>query len=244
VSLAIRDLPSPNHDERPTHAAIDTLILHYTGLPTARAAIERLRDPSSRASAHYLVDEDGVVLRLVDEDRRAWHAGDSHWRAHRALDDRSIGIELVNPGHGPGYRHFPVLQLAIVCDLCLEILSRHDIPPRNIVGHSDVAPERCQDPGEQFDWEGLARNGVGLWPETVPDHGTGAVVRDAASLRPVRATLSEVGYHVAPEGSLDPALSAVLRAFQRHWRPEAITGQADAGTTARLLGVARLMGIG
>jgi N-acetylmuramoyl-L-alanine amidase len=243
VFVDIRDLPSPNQDERPDGVPIDTLVLHYTGMRTAQAAIDRLRDPAARVSSHYVVDEDGTVLRLVPEARRAYHAGVSYWRGNAELNGRSIGIEIINPGHEWGYRDFPVLQLAAVCDLCLEILSRHAIPPRNIVAHSDVAPDRKEDPGEKFDWEGLARNGVGLWPEDVPDLGTGGAVRDAARLRDVRRVLGEVGYRVAPEGVLDPALATVLRAFQRHWRPEAVTGQADAGTLARLLGVARLVGI-
>jgi N-acetylmuramoyl-L-alanine amidase len=234
------------------------LILHYTGMQSARAAIERLRDPAAKVSSHYVVDEDGFVLRLVAEERRAYHAGVSYWRGHSELNGRSIGIEIVNPGHEFGYRDFPVLQLAAVCDLCLSILSRHRIPARNIVGHSDVAPDRKEDPGEKFDWEGLAQNGVGVWPAGVADLGrtsggrtgggrtiwdtTGADttggVRDAAGLRGVRAALADIGYRVAPEGALDPGLSTVLRAFQRHWRPEAITGQADSGTLARLLAVA------
>jgi N-acetylmuramoyl-L-alanine amidase len=242
VSLTIRDLESPNQDDRPAGTPIDMLILHYTGMQSARAAVERLRDPAAKVSSHYVVDEDGEILRLVAEERRAYHAGVSYWRGNTELNARSIGIEIVNPGHEWGYRDFPVLQLAAVCDLCLSILSRHAIPARNIVGHSDVAPDRKEDPGEKFDWEQLARNDVGLWPFDVPDLGTTEAVRDAEGLRVVRAALGEIGYRVAPEGALDPALSAVLRAFQRHWRPEAVTGQADAGTRARLLGVVRLIG--
>ena len=242
MTLPIRDLPSPNQDERPDGCQIDMVILHYTGMKTAREAVDRLRDPAAKVSSHYLVDEDGNVLRLVAEERRAWHAGVSSWRGQRALNSRSIGIEIANPGHEFGYRDFPVLQLVSVCDLCLEILSRHDVPARNFVGHSDVAPDRREDPGEKFDWEGLARNAVGLWPDDVPDLGTTGAVRDAASLRDVRAALAHIGYEVAPEGALDPALAAVLRAFQRHWRPEAVTGQADFGTLARLLGVGRMCG--
>ena len=236
----IIDRPSPNHDER--GAPVDMLILHYTGMRTAQEAIDRLRDPESAVSSHYVVDEDGTVFRLVPEDRRAWHAGISFWRGHTALNARSVGIEIVNPGHEWGYRDFPVLQLAAVCDLSLEILARHPIPARNVIGHSDVAPDRKQDPGERFDWHSLAANGVGLWPEDVPDLGIGGIVRDAVSLWDVRRALRAIGYDVAPEGALDPALSLVLRAFQRHWRPEAVTGQADAGTLARLLGVRRLVG--
>ncbi len=241
MTLAIEDRPSPNHDARPDATPIDMIVLHYTGMPTAAAALARLADPAAEVSAHYVVAEDGLIWRMVPETRRAWHAGVSYWRGASDINARSIGIEIVNPGHEGSCPPYPVLQLAVVCDLCLDIISRHPIPARNIVGHSDIAPERKRDPGEKFDWEGLARNGVGLWPDGVPDLGTGGAVRDAASLRDVRAALDEIGYRVAPEGALDPALATVLRAFQRHWRPEAITGQADAGTLARLLAVARLV---
>jgi N-acetylmuramoyl-L-alanine amidase len=241
VTLHIRELPSPNHDGRPAGVRIDTLILHYTGMQSAQEAIDRLRDPVARVSSHYVVDEDGSVLRLVPEERRAWHAGVSYWRGNTELNGRSIGIEIVNPGHEWGYRDFPALQMAVVCDLCLAILSRHAIPARNVVAHSDVAPDRKDDPGEKFDWRGLAQNGVGMWPQDVPDLGATGAVPDADALRDARAALAEIGYHVAPQGALDAALATVLRAFQRHWRPEAITGQADAGTLARLLGVQQLV---
>ena len=239
MSLAIRDKLSPNHDERPT--PVDVLILHYTGMKSAQEAIDRLGDPEAKVSSHYVVDEDGTIFRLVPEERRAWHAGVSYWRGHTALNGRSIGIEIVNPGHEWGYREFPALQMAAVCDLCLSILSRHRVPARNVVAHSDVAPDRKEDPGEKFRWDDLARNGVGLWPIGVADTGTGGVIRDAVGLRPTRAALGHIGYDVAREGALDPALSTVLRAFQRHWRPEAVTGQADAGTLARLEAVAAMV---
>jgi N-acetylmuramoyl-L-alanine amidase len=238
-ALPVLDRPSPNHDARGTD--VDMLILHYTGMKTAAAAIERLCDADAQVSSHYVVDQDGTILRLVAEDRRAWHAGVSHWRGHTALNARSIGIEIVNPGHEWGYRPFPALQMAAVCDLCLEILSRHAIPARNVVAHSDVAPDRKQDPGELFDWRGLARNGVGLWPHDVPDLGTGGVIRDMPSLQAVRAALIEIGYDVATEGGTDPALTSVIRAFQRHWRPESVNGQVDDGTLLRLHAVQRLV---
>jgi N-acetylmuramoyl-L-alanine amidase len=241
VTPTIRDLLSPNQDDRPAGVPIDMLILHYTGMQSAHAAVERLRDPVAKVSSHYVVDEDGFVLRLVAEEQRAYHAGISYWRGNTEVNGRSIGIEIVNPGHEWGYRDFAVLQLAAVCDLCLSILSRHAIPARNIVAHSDVAPDRKEDPGEKFPWEDLARNGVGIWPVGVPNLGTTGTVRDATGLRGVRAALGDIGYRVAAEGAFDPALSSVLRAFQRHWRPEAVTGQADSGTLARLLAVAQMV---
>ena len=214
------------------------LILHYTGMKSAREAIDRLRDPAAEVSSHYVVDEDGTIFRLVPEDRRAWHAGVSWWRGHSGLNDRSIGIEIVNPGHEWGYRDFPALQMAAVCDLCLGILSRHPIRPSDVIGHSDAAPDRKEDPGEKFGWEDLARNGVGLWPFGTDGADTGGIIRDSLALRRVRMLLASIGYRVTAEGGLDPTLSAILRAFQRHWRPEAVTGQADRGTLARLEGVA------
>ena len=163
-------------------------------------------------------------MRLVPEHLRAQHAGISYWRGVRGLNDTSIGIEIVNPGHEWGYRPFPPVQMAAVRDLCLAILSRHAIPARNVVGHSDVAPNRKQDPGELFDWRGLAADGIGLWPATDED-----AVPDA------RAVLTAIGY--------DPAhdLPTTLRAFQRHWRPHIVNGEADGGTLDRLSSIQRAM---
>lgn len=214
----VRELPSPNWDERPEGVPVDMLILHYTGMRSAQVALDRLCDPAARVSSHYVVDEDGVVWRLVAERHRAWHAGVSQWRGASALNDRSIGIEMVNPGHEWGYRAFPALQMAAVCDLCLGILGRHPIPARNVVGHSDVAPDRKQDPGELFDWPGMAANGVGLWP----DFGKASI-----EVAKVASTLRAIGY-----GEADPG--AILGAFQRRWLPAGVTGQADAATRARL----------
>ena len=218
--MRIRDLPSPNHDERPQ--PIDMLVLHYTGMESGAAAIARLRDPAAKVSSHYVVEEDGAVFRLVPEERRAWHAGVSHWRGESALNGRSIGIEIVNPGHEFGYRPFPALQMAAVCDLCLAILSRHAIRARDVVAHSDIAPDRKEDPGELFDWEGLAANGVGLWPGAPATGAPG----DAAAL------LAAIGYRT------DLPLPVLLRAFQRHWRPARVDGVADGETMARLAAVA------
>jgi len=232
--LAITELPSPNQDERPAGVPVDTLVLHYTDMETGAAAIARLRDPEARVSSHYVVEEDGQVFRLVPEARRAFHAGISHWRGHELLNGRSIGIEVVNPGHSCGYRPFPALQMASLADLCLGILARHPIPARNVVAHSDVSPDRKRDPGELFDWQGLASVGVGLWPEGVEGGDLSAV---PGGMGRAESLLRRIGYRV------DPARPEVaLLAFQRHWRPEECGGRADAGTLARLEAVAALAG--
>ena len=224
MTLRITERPSPNHEPRPDGEAIDTLILHYTGMQSGAEAIARLRDPADIVSSHYVVEEDGQVFRLVPEALKARHAGVSHWRGREALNATSIGIEIVNPGHEWGYRHFPAMQMASVADLCLEILGRHPIPARNVVGHSDVSPDRKQDPGELFDWEGLAANGIGLWPQQ-----DGATDGDALEL------LGRIGYRT------DLPLPVLVTAFQRHWRQEQVDGIADAETLARMQGLIRLM---
>ena len=156
---------SPNQEPRPAGVAIDTLILHYTGMKTAKEALSRLCDPEAKVSAHYLVDEDGAVFLLVPEAKRAWHAGVSSWRGESNINDRSIGIELVNPGHEFGYRAFPEKQMAALIPLLRGILARHPIPQSRVLGHSDVAPGRKTDPGELFEWHRLAESGIGLWPD-------------------------------------------------------------------------------
>jgi len=157
------DRPSPNHDER-GDVAIDMLVLHYTGMASGAAALDRLCDPAAKVSAHYTIDEDGTVYAMVPEARRAWHAGVSWWGGDTNINTRSIGIELVNPGHEFGYRAFPDAQVAALTTLCHGILMRHPIPSARVLGHSDVAPARKDDPGELFPWERLAKLGIGLWP--------------------------------------------------------------------------------
>jgi N-acetylmuramoyl-L-alanine amidase len=226
------DAPSPNHSSR-DGAAVDTLILHYTGMRSGAEALARLRDPEAGVSSHYLVEEDGRVFRLVEEARRAHHAGASSWRGREALNACSIGIEIVNPGHEWGYRAFPALQMAAVAELCLDILARHAIPARNVVAHSDVAPDRKQDPGELFDWRGLAEEGVGLFPTATP--GLDRVLPVAAERRALQL-LGAIGYRT------DLAIPVLVTAFQRHWRPERVDGRPDAGTLARMEAVLALCG--
>jgi N-acetylmuramoyl-L-alanine amidase len=211
-------MPSPNHNDR-GGAAIDMLVLHYTGMTSGLAALERLCDPAAKVSAHYTVDEDGTVYAHVPEDRRAWHAGVSHWAGIDNINSCSIGIEIVNPGHEYGYRAFSDTQIATLIKLCGGILQRHPIPPSRVLGHSDVAPARKEDPGELFPWQQLAKAGIGLWPDAVQgDLGAEALTR--------------YGYDPdAPPGK-------VITAFQRHFRPQKLDGQWDgecAGLLASLL---------
>jgi N-acetylmuramoyl-L-alanine amidase len=226
--LRFVDRPSPNHDARPQGQAVDILLLHYTDMESAAAALERLCDPAARVSAHYCIDEDGTVYRLVDEARRAWHAGVSSWAGASDINARSIGIELVNPGHTCGYRPFPAAQMTALSALAKAILARHPIPPGRVLGHSDVAPARKRDPGELFDWRALAAAGIGLWPAAP------SPADPAPGIAELQAQLSRFGYAVPRHGRLDDETRAVLAAFQRHFRPAAVTGEPDGETAARL----------
>ncbi len=214
--MTASERPSPNFDDRPADTPIDMVVLHYTGMESAEAALGRLCDAEARVSAHYVIDEDGTVISLVAEDKRAWHAGVAFWRGETDINGRSVGIELVNPGHQFGYREFPDPQMAALEGLARDILARHPIEPRNVVGHSDVAPGRKTDPGELFDWRRLAAAGIGLWPEG----GEG----DAEK---VPEMLAAYGYDTTDE-------AAAMVAFQRHFCPESLDGRADPQTAGRL----------
>jgi N-acetylmuramoyl-L-alanine amidase len=235
--VLVRERLSPNHDARPEDEPVDILVLHYTGMQSGAAAIERLCDPASRVSSHYVVEEDGTIWRLVQEERRAWHAGVSFWRGHEGLNGRSVGIEIVNPWHEWGYRPFPPVQMAAVRDLCAGVLARHPIPARNVVAHSDIAPDRKQDPGELFDWRGLASAGIGLWPDFPV-----APSDDRLDPATLRADLALIGYPVPLDAEGEAAFATLLRAFQRRWRPAGVSGIADAETALRASVLASTVG--
>ncbi len=222
---AVHVIPSPNHDARPSQTGVDMILLHYTGMRTGREALARLTDPATRVSAHYLIEEDGRVFVLVPEERRAWHAGVAAWEGIRDINARSIGIELVNPGHEFGYRPFPDRQITALIALIYDIRRRWPVPDCRILGHSDVAPLRKQDPGELFPWDRLAAAGIGLWPAK---RGW----RSHDRVAPLSA-LAAFGYGwLAGEDAETTA--AVVRAFQRHFRPEQIDGHWDEECGRRL----------
>ena len=236
---AVIDMPSPNRDDRPADAGpIDTLVLHYTGMVSAEVALARLTDPAAKVSAHWCIGEDGTLWRLVPEELRAWHAGVSLWRDRPSVNDRSIGIELVNPGHELGYRPFPRAQMDAAIDLARAIAARHAIDPRNVVAHADIAPARRQDPGELFDWARLARAGVGLWPGAAKEPAQAArTLRQGergAAVKRHQELLRAVGYGLVADGDFGAATAAVVRAFQRHFCQTRVDGAIDAGTVATL----------
>jgi N-acetylmuramoyl-L-alanine amidase len=234
-SLVESVAPSPNHDER-VGGDPDIILLHYTGMQTAEAALDRLRDTEARVSCHYFVHENGNIVQLVQEARRAWHAGVSSWAGETDINSRSIGIEIVNPGHEFGYTDFPIRQIAAVIALCRGIIARRRISADRILAHSDVAPARKQDPGEKFPWKLLAESGVGLWVEPV-------AITDWLSLVPgdtgdtvieLQRLLADYGYGIPPSGEYDETTKLVVTAFQRHFRPAQVDGMADTSTRETL----------
>jgi N-acetylmuramoyl-L-alanine amidase len=231
---------SPNFSSR-GETPPSLLVMHYTGMRTAEEALERLCDPQSKVSAHYVVEEDGTTHALVDEKDCAWHAGVSCWRGQRNVNPISIGIEIVNPGHEFGYRAFPEAQMKAVATLAAEIVAHHKIAPRDVVAHSDIAPQRKEDPGELFNWVWLARQGVGLWPgkrgrgeekhyPLKPGDTSEAVLK-------MQSGLAEYGYEVPHSGTFDDITHKVVIAFQRHFRPADIGGIWDEATDAALAGL-------
>jgi N-acetylmuramoyl-L-alanine amidase len=231
--------PSPNFDTR--SAAISLLVLHYTGMATAQEALLRLQDPQAKVSCHYVVLEGGQIIQLVAEDKRAWHAGVAHWRGISDVNSASIGIEIVNGGHDFGLPPYPAQQMARVAALAQDICARYAIAPGNVVGHSDVAPLRKADPGEHFDWRYLAALGVGQpIPDVLsPDVEISAALpalrlgMQSAAVAALCQALIAYGYtSLTKTNRYDAQLEAVVRAFQRHWRPALCDGVADAHTQA------------
>jgi N-acetylmuramoyl-L-alanine amidase len=229
--------PSPNHSERKVGVKPDMIVLHYTGMRDSEAAIRKLCTPSEEVSAHYVVLQDGYIVQLVAEARRAWHAGVSSWAGENDVNSCSIGIEIANPGHEHGYPDFPKRQIAAVTALCRSIFTRHQIPADRVLGHSDVAPSRKQDPGEKFPWKVLADSGVGLWVKPAPmtPNGPIFVLGDSnPTVEEMQRMLARYGYGVSATGYLDGTTRDAVAAFQRHFRPVKVDGVIDVSTMATL----------
>jgi N-acetylmuramoyl-L-alanine amidase len=228
---------SPNHAERKGGRTPDMLLLHYTGMQSSLAALARLRDENEpRVSSHYLIDDEGTIIQLVPEARRAWHAGLASWAGESDINSCSIGIEIANPGHEFGYADFPPHQIGAVIALCRDIIARHKIPAARVLAHSDVAPGRKQDPGEKFPWRKLHEAGVGHWVEPAPiveARSLGAGDR-GDKVSALQMELADYGYGISVTGDYDAATRDVVAAFQRHFRPERVDGIADVSTVKTL----------
>lgn len=225
-----------NLSERRDGKRPDILLLHYTGMDSAETALRWLTSAESRVSCHYLVDEAGRIVQMVDEDKRAWHAGRSAWKGEFDINSRSIGIEIVNRDHDDGYADFPDVQIDAVTALAQDIVARHAIAPERVLAHSDVAPGRKRDPGEKFDWQRLHAAGVGHWVEPAPVTG-GAFLQTGDTGDPVaalQALLAAYGYQIEVDGRFDEETRAVVEAFQRHFRTDKVDGVADQSTIATL----------
>jgi N-acetylmuramoyl-L-alanine amidase len=230
--------PSPNCEERKGGQKPDMILLHYTGMQSGEAALRRLCDPESKVSAHYVVFEDGRIVQCVPEEMRAWHAGVSSWAGETDINSCSIGIEIVNPGHEFGYPDYPLRQTAAVISLCRSIITRRGpFAPDRILGHSDVAPARKQDPGEKFPWELMSDSGVGHWVRPAPVDLEGPSLlpgEQGESIARLQRALRGYGYGIADTGVFDEATEQVLIAFQRHFRQARVDGIADASTMLTL----------
>jgi N-acetyl-anhydromuramyl-L-alanine amidase AmpD len=228
-----RVVASPNHGER--LRPVSALILHYTGMPTPESALALLCSPAAEVSAHYFVEENGDVIQLVPEERRAWHAGKSFWAGETDLNSASIGIEIVHPGHDDP-RPFPARQIASVAALSRDICRRHAIAPQRVLAHSDIAVSRKIDPGECFPWDVLAGEGVGHYVAPAPlsnDEGLGPG-DSGQEVRRLQDQLAAYGYAIVQSNIFDDDTAKVVAAFQRHFRPQRIDGRADASTLATL----------
>ena len=207
---------SPNRSSRcGMRAAL--VILHYTGMKSSQAALQRLCDPSAKVSAHYLIDETGEVLGLVPEAERAWHAGRSFWAGERGINAASIGIELAHLGHVVGLPAYPEAQVVALEALLADILLRRRMGPAAVLGHSDVAPTRKRDPGEWFPWNRLAANGLAVW--TPGPGAVGAKSPGIGDARRMIEALERIGYDTGGCGLRTSVAQASFRAFQRRFRP-------------------------
>jgi len=240
--MAITARPSPNFDAR--RAPVSLLILHYTNMASAAAAVARMCDPDSKVSAHYLIGEDGSITQMVDEGARAWHAGLAHWAGIDDVNSASIGIELDHPGHDAAGQMvaFKEPQMQALISLAQDVMARHQIAPHAVLGHSDVAPARKIDPGEAFDWPRLATHGIGLWLDEVKIEPVESLTLGAQgpAIAALQKTLSAFGYGVSQDGIFGPQLQAVVRGFQRHFRPRKVDGEADAETQSLIYALCRI----
>lgn len=236
TSLHATLAPSPNHGERKGGRTPNSILLHYTGLPTVDAALRQLCDPATQVSAHYLVSEDGGLFQLVPEARRAWHAGRASWAGETDMNDVSVGIEIANAGHRAGLPPYPKAQIETVIALCRDIIERWHIRPERVLAHSDVSHGRKIDPGEHFPWGKLAKAGIGhfVLPSAIEEGPSLMPGAEGPKIAELQEMLASYGYGLDVTGLYDAKTITAVGAFQRHFRPALVDGIADASTVATL----------
>ena len=227
--MKISNFYSPNFSgEKRLNNSIKMIIIHYTGMQSERESLDRLTDPKSKVSSHYAINQKGKIFRLVNDNQIAWHAGKSCWAQYKNLNKNSIGIELVNKGHQFGYTNFKKRQLSSLIKICKSLIKKYKIKKRNIVGHSDIAPLRKIDPGEKFPWKQLANNKIGIWhnckSSLLRQYRNIKILEKKDKIKFIK-NLNNIGYCFSTKKK--SFLVKIMKAFQRHYRPELINGRAD-----------------
>ncbi len=229
--MKITKIPSPNFSNRPENSSIDCIILHYTGMKSTKEALKRMCDTEAEVSCHYLIAENGEIIQLVDDEFKAWHAGKSFWQGRENLNNNSIGIEISNFGHQWGYKPFEEEQIEAVIELCKHLIENYNIKPQNILGHSDIAPSRKEDPGELFPWKLLADEGIGLWYDFEIGKANYKkqieLTKDLENLKKedvilIQEKLSKIGYKIGKKSILDEQTLKAIIAFYRRFIPQRI----------------------
>ena len=227
--MKISNFYSPNFSKkkRPNNA-IKIIIIHYTGMQSERESMIRLCNPRSKVSSHFVINQNGKIYRLVQDNQIAWHAGKSCWAQYKNLNKNSIGIELVNKGHQFGYTNFKKKQLSSLTKICKSLIKKYKIKKKNVIGHSDVSPLRKIDPGEKFPWRQLANNKIGIWhsckPSLLRKYRNIKILKKKDKIKFIK-NLNKIGYCFSSKKK--SFLVKMLKAFQRHYRQELINGHAD-----------------
>ena len=218
--------PNFNKKKRP-NKSIQFIVIHYTGMQSERESIERLCNPESRVSSHYLIGQNGAIYRLVEDNKVAWHAGKSCWGKYKNLNENSIGIELVNKGHEFGYTNFKNRQLSSLIKISKKLIKKYKIKKKNVVGHSDIAPLRKLDPGEKFPWEKLVNSKIGIWHNFKKKYLVKfrkVKISNKSKIQFIKK-LKKIGYCFNNKNK--GSFLKIIRAFQRHYRKELINGIVD-----------------
>ena len=226
--MRIKSYFSPNYSKKTRlKKDIKFVIIHYTGMQSEIESLKRLLDPQSKVSSHYLINRKGKIIQMVKEKNIAWHAGKSRWKKFKNLNNYSIGIELVNKGHQFGYQNFSRQQISSLIKLCTKLKKKYLIKKENFLGHSDIAPLRKADPGEKFPWKKLSKSKIGKWY---------AKFNNKIEVNPKKMealffkNLQKFGFRYFTTNKKNFNDVMIVKAFQRHYLPNYITGKIDQKT--------------